>query len=354
MILWAFTAFAADKMYVQASTLNLRASPDANGAVRASLPINTAVEVLAVQGALSRVRANGQEGWVTGEFLAAQPLTVEAAMAQAAARPADKLSWLQRAAAIRPDAAVLAALEAEYRARGDTAAADKVARQRKWPSRVFLVASANGELWISLSPEPGDQQGHAVSEEDFVQRFGFSPRAQGWVLPSHGPAVRAQLDGARVDGVGYCGNDWETVATLKVELPGSAQALAFTPDAEPPASWRKGVAEPGVPEAKAREVAMAQLAKSPAVGRSETRLWPTPDGWLVSVSKFLDSKLVRTSLLVSAGGTREISDWTFPLLAARDVSGDGSSELVMGDDCERWAQSLDGERLSYVSGLCCD
>src|SRR5687767_9320315 len=115
-------ALAAETRYVQASTLNLRAAPSADAKVLGRLAIGSPLEVLEAGAApFVRVRvANGREGWVDGTFLAAAALTAGDALARAkgARDPAERLSWAQRAAAIRSDATTLAELEASYRATG--------------------------------------------------------------------------------------------------------------------------------------------------------------------------------------------------------------------------------------------
>lgn len=67
--------------YVTASSLNVRQSPDTNGAKVASLPTGTAVQVFEVSGPWLRVTAGGGvEGWVHGDYTSAtQPRVVPVA-----------------------------------------------------------------------------------------------------------------------------------------------------------------------------------------------------------------------------------------------------------------------------------
>lgn len=58
-------------LFVSASSLNLRASPSTNGAVLASLPRNTQVRAGERRGNWVLVSADGQMGWVSGDYLSA-------------------------------------------------------------------------------------------------------------------------------------------------------------------------------------------------------------------------------------------------------------------------------------------
>lgn len=120
--------------WVRASTLNVRASPDATGALVGRLPVNTRVAVFDRQGDWVRVAGpSGEQGFCLAQFLADAPLTLDAARsgALAATTPAERLSWWQRAAALAPtDVDVLTGLEAAYREVGEPERAAWVARVR--------------------------------------------------------------------------------------------------------------------------------------------------------------------------------------------------------------------------------
>ncbi len=58
-------------LFVSASSLNLRASPSTEGEVLASLPRNTQVLAGERRGGWVLVSANGQIGWVSGDYLSA-------------------------------------------------------------------------------------------------------------------------------------------------------------------------------------------------------------------------------------------------------------------------------------------
>lgn len=58
-------------LFVSASSLNMRASPSTSGTVLASLPRNTQVLAGERRGGWVLVSANGQIGWVSGDYLSA-------------------------------------------------------------------------------------------------------------------------------------------------------------------------------------------------------------------------------------------------------------------------------------------
>lgn len=58
-------------LFVSASSLNLRAAPSSNGTVLASLPRNTQVRAGERRGNWVLVAADGQVGWVSGDYLSA-------------------------------------------------------------------------------------------------------------------------------------------------------------------------------------------------------------------------------------------------------------------------------------------
>lgn len=367
----ALTAFAADTRYVQASTLNLRAEPTPDGTVRKILDINDEVDVVSVEGTFAKVRFEGKEGWVAVDFLAPEPLTVEAAMSGArdSEQLSERLSWLQRAAAIRPDDAVLEELESAYRAIGDGEAADQIARERKWPRTLILVA-ADGPPEIELSEgqsSPSDGQGAPVTPADFERRFGFALNSKGWLLPDGGPAVEAQLAGARLEEISPCGSGWGTVAYVAAGLPYGRQPIAFTRE-KPPPSWVRSSPASGVPETVAQKAADTWQAKLTTGAETERWIVPMPDGWFVRVARGDSpgipeiSKWQYVDLRVTAKGTEDggIQDHASAFggpaepISVRDVNGDGELDLVQRTPCGREVTSLTGDDLAFTTGRCCD
>ena len=61
-------------LYVTASSLNLRDSPSASGRVLGTLARNSLVQTGAQQDGWVNVWVNGQTGWVSGNYLAAEPV----------------------------------------------------------------------------------------------------------------------------------------------------------------------------------------------------------------------------------------------------------------------------------------
>lgn len=384
-------AFAADTRFVQGSTLNLRAEPTPRGAVRAILAINEEVDLLSVEGPFARVRTGGEEGWVAAEFLGEVPLTVDEAMrrAELAPAPQERLSWIQRAAAIHPDDRVLAALEGAYAEVGDPEAAMRVARERKWPRALMLVAT-DGLPQIELSQKDraaSTAAGEPVDPEGFARRFRFSVNSAGWVLPDRGPAVPAQLGGARLEEVSPCDTGWGTVAYVAAGIPFGREALVFTRD-EPPASWRTPTPTPSVPREQAEAAAAARLERlevprwapgevakegreeAPDETEIETATWvvPMPDGWFVRVGRGATPGLPEIArwqfadLHVTAAGANELrfEDAYFSFdgeppepLSVRDVNGDGELDVVQRYACGRTVTTLAGDDLATTASRCC-
>ncbi|MEQ1507883.1 MAG: SH3 domain-containing protein, partial [Myxococcota bacterium] len=116
--------------WVQASLLRLHVAPQLDAAW-APLAINTRVRVLERQGEWVRIISpDGRSGWVHEQYVATAPLTLDTVRQQVAAATdvGDRLTWLQRGAALAPtDPEFLGPLVAAYREAGQTAEADQIA-----------------------------------------------------------------------------------------------------------------------------------------------------------------------------------------------------------------------------------
>lgn len=123
---------ADEHVFVHASLLRLRPEPRSDTATSSALAINTRLRVRGREGDWVAVTTpDGREGFVHGDYVGAERLTVDRAREEAgkADDPAKRLGWWQRAAALAPgDADVLNGLAEAYRAVGKTAEADAVGR----------------------------------------------------------------------------------------------------------------------------------------------------------------------------------------------------------------------------------
>jgi hypothetical protein len=129
--------------YVLASSLRLRPKPGDASSLGA-LAINTRLRLGEQrEGWVAVTTPDGRAGWVSTDFVDPAPLTMDRIREEieAAATDDGKLTWWERAAAMRPrDPDVLDGLIAAYRAVGRGSDADKVARNRQEASAVGLAA----------------------------------------------------------------------------------------------------------------------------------------------------------------------------------------------------------------------
>jgi hypothetical protein len=357
---WVAAALAGETMYVQGSSLNLRAKPAAEAEVLERLSINTPLEVLGQDGTFAEVRTeDGRRGYVVAEFIAAAEVAVADALARAKAAkdPADRLSWAQRAAAIDPTDEVLGELEAAYEATGDAEGAARVQRERRWPHGLMLLAADRPVPQIDLAEEAAPPAGGTpVSAEALRRRFRLSPNEAGWLLLDEGPAMRVSLAGARKIAVPRCEPAGSTVVFVGAPAVFRRTAIAFAREA--PASWSADVGAPPVDRAAAQQAADEGLAD---LGGADSASWvvPSPEGWLVRYAARADAGWTVVDLYVTATGAREIA--RIPAtgapakpLAVRDVNGDGDLDVVWHHpDCHRAITSLQGELLVEGAARCC-
>lgn len=353
--------------HVVASSLNLRDGPSSSAKKIGKLPINAPVRVLERSGEFAKIRAaNGTEGWVAGGFLAPDPLTLESARQQATDAPSERLSWLQRAAAIEPrDRDVLTDLAAAYRDTGDTGAADRIAKQLEWPHDVLLIAPSHrrkdlavqwafndlGELtWANRLLKPGE-----------IERLGI-PTEGWWVLPDHGAALPATVDHVWAGGHNECAGTSVIEVVLKAELPPGTVAVAAS-RGEPPKIWTEPGPTPKISREKAQKLADTFVAEKAGKARAkQTGIAPSGDGWfgvgLWGSGEFMDD-ITKVDFTISATGEltaskpRTQADDFLPR-GLRDVDGDGAIETVWSDGCMAIAGPVDEDTWKrFTDSWCC-
>lgn len=364
-------AIGEDTRYVLASSLNLRAAP--GGAIVGKLDINAPVRLLAVEGEHARVRAaNGREGTVPAEFLAAEPLTLAEALSRhaGATSPAERLSWAQRAAAIDERARpALEALAAAYREAGDAAQAEAVERRLSWPDDLLLAGAwpvRAGELlrleW-GLADSGLGWETEELPESELARR-GLVLGGPVWVLPDRGPALRGEIAGLMRTLFNECGGTMGHVLLARVELPPGARPIAFSVRV-PPESWsrthperdldaaveavREVIAPRRLPDAQLHAAAYGdgvrvRVAANLAGPEDEMQSWTLLD------FDVEPGGVVRP--VEERSGEASFTGYLYPSVG-RDIDGDGRGDLVLEGLCMQVLIDADGVTRRTSESLCC-
>lgn len=398
---------APDKLYVTASTLRLRRGPSPKARTRGRLAINSPLTPLETKGDFTKVRVeNGRTGWVGSAFLAPKPITKDAALsaAEAAEDSKDRLSWLQRAAAVAAkDTTVLQRLRAAYEADGNTKGAESVGRlidrleQRIKPNRHIEDKPARIE-WQMIEPDRERPHGPVAKAE--WPSFGLDAEATYWVLPSFGPAVKGRVTKAAIDTVNECGGTSALVVTVETDTDlGEALAVAVAVG-ERPKGWDEDAPPPEYDQrilGQAEETAKALVNKrrKPFLAKDQKRATKAPNDEEAEFyrSEGLEARLgvqemfvlgddqsvevvvaeaiaadydailqpyrVWTVIVDAQGkptlkGKPERIDGFLPRpMARRDIDGDGSPDTVVDNGCSTSIRSVDGEILYDTGFTCC-
>ncbi len=354
--------------YVYASSAKLRAAPTATAPVRQQLPINAPLTVLEQRDGFARVRTrNGKEGWVAVELLSDAPLTSDVARAKAAqAAPDERLTWLQRAAAIDPTEPVLRELQTAYRADGNVRAADMLEQTiANVTSRERLLAIVDGQLEFTT----------LQAFHDTVEVTRESARAMAtvfWALPPSGPATRVTPTKAEETLWIECAA--ETGISVTVDVPTHAFVIALR--GAPPASWQTSL----TPWDDARTTA-ATLRAQKMFCRDDTggcRInvvgnvgvggfgsvvrdlpQPLPEDQEkerdTSTYEVIDVVFDKTGAIVDSSTSTVRDDVAPPImpLAIRDIVGDAALEVVIDTGCGIEVRTLDGSKLFASVNRCC-
>lgn len=339
--------------YVAASSLNLRASGAATAAKLGMLSINSPVTVLEPGRDWAKVEAaNGAQGWVDADYLAAAPLTVDVArrQAQASEAPAAVLAWRQRAAALSPlDRTLLAELAEAYDGVGDGENAAMIRSQLAWPAHLLPVEriGAGGEVWLLvdtwLQEPPFDGE---LPSPDQAALLDY-PGAGDWqVLPSIGAAVPAAFDRYERGVLNECAGDFGlwVVLSLSEPLPEGHRALVAT-RGPVPETWAEATAAPLL----SREAAAEKLRVFAGGYTNEDlsivlapsgETWLGTARWMTSEEEdfFTTSEGVLVRVLADGAlrlirEERHLDMLSLRPVGQRDLDGDGSPETFWGG-CE--------------------
>lgn len=361
----AVEAPAAEVRYVSASVLKLREAAD--GKVVGRLAINSPVELLEQTEGWTQVRVgNGKEGWVGADYLSEAPMTAAQARQRAQAEPEERLSWLQRAAAIQSDRATLSALAAEYRAQGEDARAEIVEKQLGWTPDILAVPSLwsveddgvqvflRSHDWETEQDKDGPLTARELTAE------GLSVGQTWWVLPSQSAAYEAKLKRAEHALTNECAGTSAVILFLDTPPPEGEVALAAT-SKTPPASWNEAL----VPTVSREEAAKRARAQA-KTGEGELSLVPTKDGWFARVAwdvsdetvdwydregQVIDLRLVGNRTEVLSDARRDLMEVQI-VNGHRDVDGDGVPELIQGG-CATSFLDTSGTILIETDWECC-
>ncbi|MCA9570664.1 MAG: SH3 domain-containing protein, partial [Myxococcales bacterium] len=181
----------ADRVFVTASSLNLRSAPD--GAAIGKLRVASPLQILDRKPGWLHVRVeNGKEGWVAEGFVSPERLTAAAAIEKARTAPdAERLSWWQRAAALDSSRPVLEGLAAAYEATGDTAAAAGVRSQLVWPVGLYLPSALREDTLSVEWQVTYDYTPDRDLPPATWSRYGLDAAEPWWALTATGAAVPA-------------------------------------------------------------------------------------------------------------------------------------------------------------------
>ncbi len=199
----------AELVYVQASRLTLRTEPD--GDAITSLGINTRLRVREKKsGWLAVTVPDGTDGWVHGDYVAAQRITSVALQTaiEAETDAEARLSLWQRAAALAPtDPAVLEGLAIAYTTVGDEEAAAKV-------RRVMAAGLERFDGWFPAQAAEVDAvRAELETASDAAALIALWTRAKA-VTEAMAEALNSRYDG---DAMTFTGGDPEPM--LKARLP---------------------------------------------------------------------------------------------------------------------------------------
>ncbi len=229
-----------DLRYVDASLLRLRATPSAQGEVRATLRIGAQVEVTQARGGFVQVRAftDGTQspqpvtGWAPASLLADAPPSPEQLLARfnAAENASARRLWIERAAALAPsDEAVIQMLIDTYEAQG--------AKGPKAAARKGLVAahkrnrSPDGPLYVvrggvvQLPQRPCEEGDPPIARARPAKLSTPTLRARAFDVVDSGKVVSVTRDGGRTEKLNArgCQVDACGKARLAYRLPGARE-----------------------------------------------------------------------------------------------------------------------------------
>lgn len=364
--------------YVGASRLNVRAGPSAEADRIGALELNQPVTPLREEGAFTEVELlNGKRGWVASEFLRAERLSWEQAVAEAEAAPfaAEALPHWQRAAALRPlDRGTLRSLTEAYQAAGEAELAAKVRASLARPEALWAPLQVGPGLvdlpfaYVPLTREtPGwmSEAYLAYADGDYLdparlRAAGYpAPEAeQWWVLPAEGVAAPAEALGAGVGLGNECDATYWLMLRVRYTLPEGVEAVAVWAG-EPPASWREDPGaerRPTPDEALRRAREAAAALPEPIPENAGWRSWPAGEArevrvdWRVGppAEEIFDSERWATRSFVVGPDAVEVGELAHyersggaeqspaATRTVRDVDGDGRPDSAGDDGCQSW------------------
>lgn len=367
-------AAGPEVVFVAASKLNLREAP--GGAKLGSLDINSPLEVVERRGADLHVRvANGKQGWVPAEFTVPERLSAELALdrVRAAAAPADRLAWAQRAAALDTrNRDALKALAAAYREQGNEAVAARLDRQLDWPDDVLLAGTHPSDdptqvvlQWSYHYERPDDVPEDGPISAAAARRRGLTVGQDVWVLPERSPASRGRLAAVRHDPFNECGGSWGFTLVVDVALPTGERPVAYT-IATPPASW----VQPAPVADTQAAIARVKASWTPPAGETRYHAAAFDNGVRVRAGTALNPSVAEegdpvdyqiVDFQVDADGARPLGEpgaWTSYMTydrpwVGRDLDGDGRADLVFLGSCQTSVMGADGEVHATTESLCC-
>jgi hypothetical protein len=380
----------SDLNYVMASSLKLRKSPNPNAKVIGRLRINYPLKVLAEKDGFAQVQVrNGTQGWVGKEFLDKERLSKEQALKRAkSTHGKDRLTWLQRAAALAPtDVEVLQLLKGAYVDDENLRAASIVKilisnLKRTWypiavsyfqpayldlPKDQKAKKATSSEIWLEweqsyvpgpLGPIPKpDWETHGVKETD---RF--------WVLPSKGPAIEAKPIKIRRVVSNSCGETYGVEIMVDLKLAEGVLPLVATVG-KPPASWLKPESsETGLSIKRGIEIAEKHAKENRGsaatyqlkVAKYKTGVRAVVAYQLDDSSMPMDANVLMDKLEIDEKGKivkvdKVRSEDLYPRmpLGYRDITGDGQLDEVSTDQCAVYIQTAEGHKLVESEFRCC-
>ncbi len=356
------------EQFVQASTLKLRAEPRKDGLLKGRLRINYPVEMQEERNGFALVALkNGSTGWVGRAFLGPEPVTKTSALAKAkaAASAKEKLTWLQRAAAVASsDVDTLKKLAQAYEDGGETKSANVVRRlighlDRRWYP---VVPRSDGEVWIEWRAFEQPTKLMEVPKSRWGD-YGVTDELELWLLGSHGGAVKARVVKAEIVVRNECGGDEGLDVRLDAALADGANPLVATLGA-PPKSWLEDAPAAGVADLRnelQRRAATKPRDYGPAVVRTYVR-----DGVARGAIAFVTGEgadpmtsawTIETFVAGKSGAERvgESKKDTMFLdlpIGERDITGDGAVDRVTTDGCATTIHS-DGISIATSAFRCC-